>query len=239
VKRRDFLRKALIGTAGLAALPLVPSNLPTVSAQEQVNFNFTALSKGATIGSVAHIWLMSGEGRILPNGVEGGGAYNHYDDSTPAPKTILEYGSWEATRLISWREIGTWGVQHAGVLDMEVNLNRESPSPAVTEANLKVICNAGAAKLFNPNPNPPPANLPEGYILTIPGAEFGPFVPHVPPLGVTFFLGGTRVEDKALENLGNELQTTRAFYLPAAALIPSVIAGGLAVALAKAKKRSK
>jgi hypothetical protein len=239
VKRRDFLRKAAIGATGLASLPFVTSNLPLVSAEEQTNFNFTALSKGATVGSVQHVWQMSGEGRILPNGVEGGGAYNHYDDSTPAPKTILEYGSWEATRLVGWKEIGQWGVQHAGVLEMEVNLNREFPSPAVTEANLKVICNAAAAKLFNPNPNPPPANLPEGYILTIPGAEFGPLVPYVPPLGVTFFLAGTRVEDTALENVSNELQTTRTLYLPTAALIPSVIAGGLALALARTKKKGK
>ena len=240
MKRRDFLKKAVIGTVGLASLPLVANNVaPRVFAEGQTNFNLTALSKAGTVGNVQHSVLMSGEGKMDPNGVQGGGAYHHFDDATPAPKTILESGSWEATKLVSWNPIGTWGVQTAGILEMKINLNQMFPSAAVIAADLKVICNAGPGKLFNPNPNPPPANLPEGYILTIPGAEFGPFAPLVPPVGVTFFTTGKRVEDVALENLGNELQTTRTLYLPTAALIPSVIAGGLAIAFARAKKKGK
>ncbi len=240
MKRRDFLKKAAIGTAGLASLPFLTDNLPRVSAEGQTgqtNFNFTATSKAGLVGNVQHDVLMSGEGKIDTNGVEGGGRYNHFDDATTPPKTILESGSWEAANLVSWNPIGTWGVQTAGVLEMGINLRQDFPTTAVISANLKVICNAGNAKLYNPNPNPPPPNLPEGFILTIPGAEYGPFVPNIPPTGVTFFTTGKRVEDVALENLGNDLQTTRTVYLPTAALIPSVIAGGLAVALARAKKR--
>ncbi len=239
MKRRDFLKNAAIGITGLASLPFVTNNLPRVSAEGQTNFNFTANSIAGTVGNVQHAVLMSGEGKVDANGVEGGGTYNHFDIASPAPKTLLEYGSWEAKSLVSWNPIGTWGIQTAGVLKMNVNLNQTFPSPTVIGANLEVICNAGFAKLFNPNPNPPPPNLPEGYVLTIPGTDYGPFVPFIPPLGVTFFTTGKRVEDVAIENLGNELQTTRTLYLPTAALIPSVIAGGLAVALARAKKKGK
>ncbi len=239
MKRREFLNKVAIGTVGLASLPLITNNLPRVSAEGQTNFNFTVNSQAGTVGNVQHALLMSGEGKVDVNGVEGGGAYNHFDIASPAPKTLLEYGSWKATSLASWNPIGTWGIQTAGVLDMNVNLNQTFPSPAVIGANLKVICNAGFAKLFNPNPNPPPPNLPEGIVLTIPATDYGPFVPFIPALGVTFFTTGKRVEDVAIEDLGNELQTTRTLYLPTAALIPAAIAGGLAVALARAKKKGK
>ncbi len=239
--RRDFLRKAALGYASLASLPILADTVVKpvrAQAQGQIDFNFNAISQAATTGNVQHTSLMTGGGKVEGDTIEGGGAYNHYDDATQPPKALLEYGTWEATRLVGIRQIGTWGKQVAGVVDAEINLNQEFPSSARVNATLRIICNAGPARLFNPNPNPPPANLPEGYMLTIPGAEYGPFVPLFPPQGVTFFTTGKRVEDKIIENLNQTLQTTRTTYLPTAAIIPSAVAVGLGLALVRTRKRS-
>ncbi len=235
LNRRDFLRKAAFGSASLASLPILADTLvKPVRAQGQINFDFSAESQAGTTGNVQHVALMWGEGKLEGDTVQGGGAYDHFDDASTAPKTVLGYGTWEATRLLNWQPIGTWGKQVAGALEIEVSLLQEFPSSATVQAKLRIVCNVGPAKLFIPNPNPPPANLLEGFTLTIPGAEYGPFVPFLSPQGITIFSSGKRVQDKIIDNL----QKTQSVYLPAAALIPSAVAVGLGLVLVRARKRS-
>jgi hypothetical protein len=231
LKRREFLKKATIGTAGLATLPALGS-IPTASAQAdaQMNFHFVCISYAGTVANVLHGIMMTGDGQIQPN-FEGGGFYSHNDASSPAPKTILSSGTWAATRLVSWKPIGNYGVLVAGVLEMEVNLLQQIPSAAVIAAKLKVVCDIPAAKLINPNENG------EGFELTIPDADFGPFKQVHPALGLTLFSAGRRVEDKILDDTRQQLQTTSGLYLPTAALIPSVIAGGLAFAWVRSRRK--
>ncbi len=240
MKRREFLKKAAIGTAGLASFPILGSSLVrSVQAAGQTNFHFVALSQGANVANVKHAMSMNGEGRIFDGGVQGGGAYVHYDDATSAPKSLLSTGKWEATSLLNTNWVGTYGVFVAGVVEMEANLLQEAPSAAVIPATVKVVCNLSVGALFNPNPNPPPANLPEGYTVKIPDVGYGPFVPFQPPIGITVFTTGKRVEDEALENATEQLQTTRTLYLPTAVLIPSAVAGAIAVAWARGKRKGK
>jgi hypothetical protein len=199
-----------------------------------MNFHFTSLSVAGTVASVQHAMLMSGDGKWDAQGIEGGGAYNHFDDASPAPKPILDQGKWEATRLLSWNSVGAWGVQTAGALGMGIIMKQELPSPATIEAQLQLVCNVGPGKLYNPNPNPPPANLPEGFTLTIPGNDYGAYVPSQPPLGLTFFNSGERVEDRALVTAQADLRT----YLPIAVAVPSLVAAGLGLALIRTKSKS-
>ncbi len=231
LKRREFLKKAAIGTAGLATLPALGS-IPTAQAQAQAqtSFHFVCRSNAGTVANVLHGIFITGDGQIQPN-FEGGGFYNHDDAASPAPRTILSSGTWEATRLVSWKPIGNYGVAVAGVLEMEVNLLQQIPSAAVIPAKLKVVCDLSQAKLNNPNENG------EGIELTIPDAEFGPFKQLHPALGLTWFTTGERVEDKALNVARQQLQTTSGLYLPTAALIPSVIAGGLAFAWLRSRRK--
>lgn len=231
MKRREFLKKAAIGTAGLATLPAL-GNIPTARAQTeaQMNFHFVCISLAGTVANVLHQILMTGDGQIQPN-FEGGGFYYHTDAASPVPRTLLGSGTWEAVRLVSWNPIGNYGVAFAGVLEMEVNLLQQIPSAAVIPAKLKVVCDLAVANLVNPNENG------EGYELTIPDADFGPFKQVHPALGLTLFSTGSRVEDKILDNTQQQLQTANGLYLPAAALIPSVIAGGLAFAWVRSRRK--
>ncbi|MBI1928569.1 hypothetical protein HYR99_30545 [Candidatus Poribacteria bacterium] len=146
------------------------------------NFHFEGINQAATIGNIAHYMLMTGYGRATSSQVVGGGSFVHFDNASPVPKTILSSGTWRAKRVVSFELIGTWGVAAAGVLEMEVELIREIPSPAVIPVQLTVVCNIGVAGLRT--------GQDEGYFLTIPDTPFGTFKPFVPPAGVTLFTTG-------------------------------------------------
>ena len=224
----------------MASIPILANTASRqVRAATQMNFHFTLVCHAKSVANVQHTLALNGEGKFSGQEIVGGGTYNHFDNATPPPRTLISYGTLEASRLVDFISIGSWGVTSAGVLDMEVRLIQQFASAAVIPATLKVICNLNGGALINRNPNPPPPNLPEGAILTIPDAEFGPFTPLDPPIGFTAFSSDQRVEDRALDDTMQQLQTTRTLYLPTVAIIPSVIAGGLALAWAKARRKHK
>ena len=75
-------------------------------------------------------------------------------------------GTWKARLLVSYKEIDTWGVLAAGILEMVVDLFTQLPSPAVVRgARLKVVGNVPFGGLVNPGEI-------VGYTLSIPGTDF-------------------------------------------------------------------
>jgi hypothetical protein len=188
MKRRNFLKKTAVGSASLASLTSVVNSLAAPpSAAGITNFRFMALSFAATIGGVAHTMLMNGDGKISPSQVVGGGSFLHFDRNSAVPQTILASGTWKAKQLISFNRIGTYGSVAAGIAEMWIHLVVDLPSPAVIPAMLEVVCNVGFAGLNTGEE--------EGFILTIPGASFGPFVPSVPPTGLTILTTGNEQRD--------------------------------------------
>jgi len=133
--------------------------------------------------------LMNGNGKVTPSHVGGGGSFVHFDSapSAPIPKPIIASGTWKAKRLVSFELIGTYGSVAAGIAEMEVLLVQDLPSPAVIPATLEIICNLGIAGLLTGEE--------EGFILTIPDAPFGPFIPATPPNGITIFTTGKKRRD--------------------------------------------
>jgi hypothetical protein len=179
MNRREFLKKAGIGSIALASLPAFANALATPAlADGQTNFHFTAVSLGPSGPNLLHTLVMAGDGKINPAQVEGGGSFNHVNNaaSLPFPKPLLASGTWKAKRLVSWNPIGTYGLFAAGVLEMEVDLVREIPSPAVIPATLEVVCNIPFVPLLT--------GKHEGFTLTVDGLQF---TPQVPPVGVTLF----------------------------------------------------
>lgn len=195
--RREFLRKAGLGSIALASLPKIVDTLARPAwAQGQVNYHFMCLSFAGPPGTPAapqHVLIMGGQGRFSPARVaspaEGGGFYVHYQ--TPGanpppggpPLPVVASGTWAARLLVGYKQIGTFGVQAAGVVEMVIDLFREVPSKAVIRgAVLKVVCSIGPAGLINPGER-------EGFTLSVPGTDFaaggtpGPFAPFgpVPP----------------------------------------------------------
>ncbi len=182
VNRRKFLKSAGMGSLALALFPTQKSLSAAFQAgRPQTNFHFLALSGGTVIDDVHHTILMGGHGVITPGNVIGNGSFQHNDPdpAKPIPKPILGEGTWKAKRLESFDVLGTYGdVGVAGVLKMEINLV-PSQGPEIP-AMLEVVCNIPPAGLFT--------GKPEGYVLTIPGAPFSPFVPFgPPPRGITWF----------------------------------------------------
>ena len=194
--RRDFLKKAGLGSIALASLPAFVDTLAAPAwAQGRTNFHFFALSVAgpqgaqppATPTSPQHQLVMSGDGNFDPSQVAskvtGGGFFLHWlfpgaappPGGTPLP--LVASGTWGNGRLVSYKQIGTFGVQGAGVLELVIDLFRELPSKAtIRGARLKVVCHIGAAGLINPGEL-------EGFTLSIPGTDFsaggtpGPFTP--------------------------------------------------------------
>ncbi len=177
INRRDFLKKAALGSAAAALLPsfitsLTPSTRAAVES-EPMTFHFMAISKALPLLGVEHRMAMSGNGLVTPgSGVAAGGSFTHYDNAgLKDPKTILEAGDWKATDLQGFNLIGTWGNGpfSAGIVEMDVNLNLQVPSQLVVPATLKLISNIGSAGLTT--------GKPEGFTLTIPNVPYGPFTP--------------------------------------------------------------
>ena len=187
IDRRSFLKRVGLGSIALGAAPALGAGLarPVWANGNEAGFNFTAISRAGTIGTVTHAVNMSGSGRIGEDDVEGGGTFQHYDIASTPPRTILATGTWRATRLLGFQPIGTWGVITAGIADMEVDLLRRTPSPAVISATLRVVCNVGSGGFDT--------GLPEGFTLTLPGAPFGSFVPI--GAGITVFTAVTAEGD--------------------------------------------
>ena len=180
MNRRRFFKNAGVGSAALASLPVLTHTLATPARAEHDNrlgFRFVCVSKAATVGGVDHRILMNGCGTFNGSEAEGGGSYDHFDNASAVPKTILGAGRWKAGRLLSFSLVGTYGEIAAGILEMEVKLLQEFPSRAVIPATLKVVCSIGAAGLDSGE---------EGFTLTIPGAPFGPFEPFEVAPGFTF-----------------------------------------------------
>jgi hypothetical protein len=209
--RRELLRKVGLGSLALASLPKMLDVLAApVWAEGQTNFHFIGVGLAGAPGTPAapqHSLIMGGQGRFNPDRigsqVEGGGVFVHFTSpganpppgGTPLP--IVASGSWVPRLLVNYKQIGTYGVGAAGVLDMVIDLLREVPSKALIRgATLRVVCNIGPAGLVTGER--------EGFTLSIPGTEFsaggtpGPFVPFgpVPPppapaiapgIGVTIF----------------------------------------------------
>ena len=181
IERREFFKRAGMGSAALAAFPALAG---TAWAQDdddgggRKRFYFQAASgQAATIGGGESI-LMSGCGSFGDRSVRGGGEFVHFDGMGIPSPDVIATGSWRATRFLSFEEIGTFGVNVAGILEMEIKLI-PCEGPVVRGARLKIVCNIGVAGL---------ATKPfqqEGFTLTVPG--LGPFRPFTPPLGLTVF----------------------------------------------------
>lgn len=190
VDRREFLRKAGLGSVALGSLPALAHALATPAwAQGRTNFMFLAVSATSAAGTppVQHFVAMGGTGNFDPSGqraspVEGGGTFFHWTGPGAAPRPLVGSGTWKARLLVSYKQIGTYGVAAAGIAELVIDVTSQMPTTMVVRgARLKIACNLGPAALMNPGEI-------EGVTLNLPGTDFsaggtfGPFAP-IPPSG--------------------------------------------------------
>jgi hypothetical protein len=182
MERRDFLKKVGIGTLGLAALPILPGVAYADDDDEddgRRKFYFQALSHvgDLPLPQSADAIVMSGFGTFRGSHVTGGGEFVHFDGTKIPSLDFKGTGRWKATRLISFTEVGTWGVGVSGILTLGAKL-LPCDGPQIRGATVRIVCNIGPAGLGTPG-------TVEGFTLTLPdGTTFKPFEPN---LGLTLF----------------------------------------------------
>ncbi len=144
MKRREFLKTTGIASVALATLLLITAlgNVTRVSAQDnQRGFTFDVRS---ALGS--NVIIINGDGVVSSSGVEGGGSFTIFTDTGSAPKPIVAFGTWKATSLVSFTEIGTYGAHAAGTLVMDVVLTLADGTEI--PGTMTFVCNLGPAGLF-------------------------------------------------------------------------------------------
>ncbi len=194
--RREFLKHAGLASLATGGLPLLFNTGATPAwAEGRTNYTFLCVSRAGPAGTPqrqAHMLGLGGQGNFDPSRpgseVTGAGTFTHFQAPGTPPFPLVASGTWKARLLVSYKQLGTYGVWAAGIAELVIDLFRQVPSPAtIRGARLKIACNLAPAGLVNPGEI-------EGYTLSIPGTDFftggtpGPFTP-IPPdgLGVTVF----------------------------------------------------
>lgn len=154
--RREFLKKAGIGSAALATLPVLGNLLATpVLASGRMGFNLVAASKMAT-----ERVIMAGDGLMPDSEATGGGTFVHF---SAIDLSVIATGVWKAKRLRSFRAVGDpFGLATSGIADMDIDLipaNNER-----VEARLQIFCNLPGPGRFTGED--------EGFILMVGGKTF-------------------------------------------------------------------
>jgi hypothetical protein len=193
MERREFLRKLGIGSAGLAAFPLIPGVAYANNDDDhdgRTKFYFVALSGVTPTLTGGDSIAMSGFGHFgRGRRVVGGGEFVHFDGTQIPSPEFIGTGLWKATRLLSFEEVGTYGVFVSGILTIGVKLF-PCDGPPIKGATLEIVCNLGPAGIGTPG-------TVEGYTLTLPdGTTFKAFMPNI---GLTLFTRRCK-EDEADDN---------------------------------------
>jgi len=181
--RRAFLKRAGLGTVGLAALPALADTAWARAGGPRAWWLCVGIGP-TTPDGIVHRMIMNGQAHWHgQEEITGAGSFVHFNGASPVPNTIIATGRWRATKHLGVDVIGTYGVFAGGVVQMEVEL-RPVEGPAISGATLRVVCNLGPAGLLTGRGN-------EGYYLDIPnGPTFVPSGPTgaAPGIGVTIMI---------------------------------------------------
>src|SRR5712691_5695294 len=154
--RREFLKKAGIGSAALATLPALGELLATPAlASDRVGFKLVAASKMGT-----ERVLMAGDGLMTGSEATGGGTFVHF---STADLSIIATGVWKPNRLRSFTTVGTpFGLATAGIADMDIDLIPANNQRV--DGRLQIFCDLPGPGRFTGED--------EGFILTVEGKTF-------------------------------------------------------------------
>jgi len=186
--RREFLKNLGFGSMALGSFPALLGMLSSpAEAQGGVSFHFVTVANAGT-GANTHLMASFGQGHFDPRAgsrVDGRGGYFLFRPAANPPFPLVASGRWEARLLVSFKQLGTYGVAAAGIGEIVADIFQEVPSLAVFRgAALTVVCNLRPAGLINPGEI-------EGVKWSIPGTDFaaggtpGPFrqTPSPDPAG--------------------------------------------------------
>jgi hypothetical protein len=178
LERREFFKRAGLGSAALASLPLAGTAWAQGDEHGPRRFYFVALSGQAATLTGGDAIAMSGCGSFGPHSVRGGGEFVHFHGTQIPSPHFIATGNWRASKVLSFQEVGAWGLGVSGILVLRIRLH-PCEGHVIRHATLKIVCNLAPAGLFTD-----PFQQ-EGFTLTVPG--LAPFHPFTPNIGLTLF----------------------------------------------------
>jgi hypothetical protein len=180
MERKEFLKRAGLGSAALASFPALTEAALAQGGRGRRRFHFVALSGVAPTLTGGDGIVMAGRGTFTRSEAEGLGDFVHFDGTKIPSTDFIATGKWTVGRLLSFEQVGAWGTLVAGIAEFRIRLRPcEGPS---RRATLKVVCNIGPAGIITD-----PFQQ-EGFTLTLPGGvTFSPFTPNI---GLTVFTRG-------------------------------------------------
>ena len=163
--RREFLKKAGIGSAALATLPALGELLATpVLASNRIGFKLVAASAIFVAPDTPgpERVIVAGDGVITESEATGGGTFIHFLVTASGP-SVIATGVWKAKRLRSFNTVGTpLGLGTSGIADMDIDL---IPANNVrVEGRLQIFCDLPGPGRFSGGE--------EGFMLTVDGKTF-------------------------------------------------------------------
>ncbi len=165
MNRRELLKKA--GLVAMTSAPFLAGLAKRARADDgELRFTIAAVSYN-TADPTGKGSVVSGAGAFNAEGeVEGRGCYNLVNSGAAGgpPKPLLEFGRWQAFRLISWTPVGTYGALESGILEIGVTLFPDGGTPY--NGMLKVVDNIPNGGLGTGQPG--------GVTLTTPTGTWAP-----------------------------------------------------------------
>jgi hypothetical protein len=167
--RRQFIKRAGVGSIGLGALAASPSALAGrpgfPKGDGHQHFTLVALSRTPTpVEGINHWMVLEGAGTFKPNRrhADGGGNFVHLNGDAPLEGPIAS-GKWEVNELVRYGTVvGRYGRIQASVLTVNVELHPDAGGSLA--GTLIVACNVGFANLLT--------GRPEGFELSVAGLNF-------------------------------------------------------------------
>jgi hypothetical protein len=169
--RRQFVKRAGIGTVGLGALVASPS---AVGAHRKgdghQHFTLVSISRTSAVESLDHALILEGVGSFKAKtghaDRNGGGNFVHVTFSPvfPMGQSLVASGTWHVNDFVSYTDVGlpSYGRIQPSIIVVTVVLRPDAGGSF--DGTLLVACNVGFVPLNTGEP--------EGFQLNIPGLGF-------------------------------------------------------------------
>src|SRR5919106_5571673 len=168
MNRRQFFKRAGVGSVGVGALAVTPPALAGFRKGDQhQHFSLVALSRTSAVEAPDRVMVLEGAGSFKEKtrqvDRQGGGNFVHvqFTPAFPAGQQLVASGKWEGTGFDSYTAgLPDYGRVRPSILVVTVVLHPDAGGSL--DGTLQVICNVGFAGISTGEP--------EGFRLNLPDA---------------------------------------------------------------------